>query len=96
MKRIFFRLILLTGLLELFAACRSLKPAALPEPVPVPATFTGKDGSENAGKKSWRQFFTDPLLQKLIDTVLIRNPDCSVSLSRASICYRPGVRPFRC
>ncbi len=78
--------IVLAGtILFVTGACRSLRPAELPEPIPVPASFSKNDGSQNAGKKSWREFFTDPLLSKLIDTALLRNPEIHTGLQRLLI-----------
>jgi len=46
----------------------------------VPADVFGKDlnmttDSTSLAELSWREFFTDPLLQRLIDTALVRNTD---------------------
>lgn len=50
---------------------------------------------------SWREFFTDPLLQQLIDTALVRNTDlyaaaiaveqANVALSTAKLAYLPSL-----
>lgn len=46
----------------------------------IPANAIGTDMTGTPGAQvpeviSWRQFFTDPLLQRLIDTALVRNTD---------------------
>lgn len=74
------------------------------------ATEVDKDlfGDEYAGADttsiatlSWREFFTDPLLRKLIDTALVRNTDlrtahlrveqAEASLSAARLAFLPSV-----
>ena len=74
--------------------------------VPADAFGTGEvvadattDGS--LADVSWRQFFTDPLLQQLIDSVLVRNTDLNsariaieqseASLKAAKLAYLPSL-----
>ena len=55
--------------------------------------------SNNLAELSWREFFTDPVLQELIDSVLVRNTDLKsarngieqseASLRAARLAYLP-------
>lgn len=51
----------------------------------VPSDVYGKDAAvaqaagTNMATLSWREFFTDPLLQRLIDTALVRNTDLNTA-----------------
>ena len=59
------------------------------------------DGGMSLGQISWREFFTDPLLQKLIDQVLANNTDLNsasiavekseASLKAAKMAYLPSL-----
>lgn len=56
---------------------------------------------QSLAELSWREFFTDPLLQDLIDTALVRNTDLNsasiaveksqISLSTAKLAYLPSL-----
>src|SRR3954467_4949961 len=81
----FFTAALLGGALVTFSGCRSLTPAALPEARPLPTSFSKNDGTRNTGEKSWREFFTDPRLVKLIDSALRQNPDIRSGMQRLLI-----------
>lgn len=51
----------------------------------VPDNLFGNEvvaGGEPSADMSWRQFFTDPRLQELIDTALVRNLDLSLATLR--------------
>ena len=72
----------------------------------IPADVFGSDVKVTADTTllteiSWREFFTDPLLQRLIDTALVRNTDvnsvrlaiqqCEASLAAAKQAFFPSV-----
>ena len=70
----------------------------------IPADAFGSDvklTDTSLGEMSWREFFTDPLLQQLIDSVLARNTDINsvriaieqseASLSAAKLAYLPSL-----
>lgn len=71
----------------------------------VPANAYGADIVDADGTQladmSWREFFTDPLLQQLIDTALVRNTDLNsaritvekaqASLRAAKLAYLPSL-----
>ena len=70
----------------------------------APADIFGKDVKSNESslaQMSWREFFTDPVLQRLIDSVLVRNTDINsariaveqseASLKAAKLAYLPSL-----
>ncbi len=68
--------ILITSLL---GACRLSKDLAAPGPE-LPAAFRSSEASDSsAGRIPWREFFTDPALQALIDSAILRNYDMQVA-----------------
>lgn len=63
--------------------CKVAQPVALPAAAPVPATLhPQQQDSSSIADLSWKQFFTDPLLQSLIDTALQHNPDLQIAMQR--------------
>ena len=62
---------------------------------------TAVEGSESLAQMSWREFFTDPLLQELIEQVLANNTDLNsariaveqseVALKTAKLAYLPSL-----
>jgi multidrug efflux system outer membrane protein len=66
--------------------CMSLAPAPDTPPLPVPEAWpahlgSGTDGA-HAGELAWQAYFTDPLLQRLIETALENNRDLRVAALR--------------
>jgi NodT family efflux transporter outer membrane factor (OMF) lipoprotein len=64
----------------------SLAPAPDTPPLPVPEAWpahlgSGTDGA-HAGELAWQAYFTDPLLQRLIETALENNRDLRVAALR--------------
>jgi NodT family efflux transporter outer membrane factor (OMF) lipoprotein len=65
------------------------------------AVATEVGSSNNLAELSWREFFTDPILQELIDSVLVRNTDLKsariaveqseASLRAARMAYLPSL-----
>ncbi len=62
----------------LLAGC-SLAPDYQRPEAPVPASYTTTVGSNAVKATEWQQVFTDPALQKLIDTALKNNRDLRVA-----------------
>jgi outer membrane protein, multidrug efflux system len=78
-----FRLILLLLALCL-AACSQVPPLARPD-APVPPRWpdaVDTVGTRDAAKTHWRNFFTDPRLQALIQTALDNNRDLRIAAAR--------------
>lgn len=79
----------------MLTGCMSLAPAPDPPPLPVPEVWPGHlassaDGAR-AGELAWRAYFTDPLLQRLIETALANNRDLRLAALRveeASAAFR--------
>lgn len=96
---LFPELRLRTALLTLSAVvltgCISLAPAPDTPPLPVPEAWpahlgSGIDGA-HAGELAWQAYFTDPLLQRLIETALKNNRDLRLAALRveeASAAFR--------
>ncbi|MBO9332975.1 RND transporter [Achromobacter pulmonis] len=76
----------LGALTAALAGCMSLAPPHDTPPQPVPQTWApdlvGADTGIAAPALAWRQYFTDPLLQRLIDTALRNNRDMRVAVLR--------------
>lgn len=52
----------------------------------VPASFPNQDNATtNIADINWRQYFTDPLLVKLIDTAVANNLDLQIALQRIEV-----------
>ncbi|MBR0273011.1 MAG: TolC family protein [Bacteroidaceae bacterium] len=75
--------------------------ATVPDDVFGSTVALPADTAFNIAQLSWREFFTDPLLQQLIDTALVRNTDlhsariaveqCQASLRAARLGYLPSL-----
>ncbi|RYY92763.1 MAG: TolC family protein, partial [Chitinophagaceae bacterium] len=66
----------------------------------VPAAYaTGGTDSSSTASLSWKQFFTDPYLQQLIDTALLRNQELlttlqEIQIAKNDVLFRQGaLRP---
>lgn len=78
-KRNFF---LSLGIASLLWACQAqkIKQEFVPE---FPTTYRAEqqlDTVNNVADIQWREFFTDPVLQELIDTAILRNVDMQIAL----------------
>ncbi|MEW6078377.1 MAG: efflux transporter outer membrane subunit [Thermodesulfobacteriota bacterium] len=83
----------------LFAGCTMIPKYNRPQ-APVPESWpavsdygdaAGDTGAVPAADLAWRQFFTDPRLQKLIETALVNNRDlkaAALNVERARAMYR--------
>ena len=68
--------------------CMSLAPAPDTPPLPVPEVWPGHLESStegaHAGELAWQAYFTDPLLQRLIETALENNRDLRLAALRVA------------
>ncbi|ENO89356.1 NodT family RND efflux system outer membrane lipoprotein [Thauera linaloolentis 47Lol = DSM 12138] len=69
------------------AGCATLAPPHETPPLPVPASYPAGDRAEGALEAgrldlAWRSYFTDPLLQQLIETALANNRDLRTAALR--------------
>ncbi|GAB3259495.1 TolC family protein [Larkinella harenae] len=69
----------------LLNSCRVAEPGRLPATTPIPTTFSGSTDSTSIGNLAWKDFFSDPNLANLIDTVLARNPDLQIATQRIEV-----------
>ncbi|WP_339650886.1 efflux transporter outer membrane subunit [Halopseudomonas pelagia] len=95
----FFEFSLRTASLTLSAviltSCMSLAPAPETPPLPVPNAWpdhlASAAGGAHAGELAWQAYFTDPLLQRLIETALENNRDlrlAALRVNEASAAFR--------
>ena len=80
------RPILASTALALLAGCASLAPEYEQPVAPVPQSYASAVGASTPGREDlppWRDYFTDPLLQRLIETALGNNRDLRVAALRA-------------
>ncbi|MGB3104331.1 efflux transporter outer membrane subunit [Sphingobacterium siyangense] len=75
------QIILITALLGTFVGCAITKDAKLPKPE-LPAAFHGETDKDTLGiaMLPWKSFFTDKVLQVMIDSTLKKNFDMQVAL----------------
>jgi NodT family efflux transporter outer membrane factor (OMF) lipoprotein len=64
-----------------FSGCSLNTELSIPEQ-PIPASFSDKSDSTSLANIDWRQYFSDALLLKLIDTAINNNPDLQIALQR--------------
>lgn len=86
MKRIIYIAIILFSACGIPKNTTEKRPTAIPEKYTATANDTGTIANIN-----WRQYFSDELLLKLIDTALVHNPDLQIALQHIEI-TRSGVR----
>lgn len=69
----------------LLAACTG--PAVLQRSpnIQTPARYTSMQDTTNSGQIKWRDFFTDPYLQALIDTALQNNQELNIMMQEINI-----------
>lgn len=79
------RPILASTALALLAGCANLAPEYEQPVAPVPQSYASTVGASTPGREDlppWRDYFTDPLLQRLIETALRNNRDLRVAALR--------------
>ncbi|MDJ1482125.1 TolC family protein [Cytophagaceae bacterium YF14B1] len=69
-------------LVLLLGSCKVSTVTTQHSSVKLPETFTGSSDTTSIGDIAWKDFFTDPLLIKLIDTALHNNPDLNIARQR--------------
>ncbi|HNR10399.1 MAG TPA: TolC family protein, partial [Nitrosomonas europaea] len=71
-----------SALVLLLSGC-SLIPEYSRPPAPLPASYTADDtNAMDAAPESWQQYFTDPVLQNLINIALEQNRDLRIAALR--------------
>ena len=79
-KHITVALILLS-----FTACKIPALVQKKENNSVPASFNNSQDTVNAAQLKWKEYFTDPYLQTLIDTALKNNQELNITLQEIEI-----------
>jgi outer membrane protein, multidrug efflux system len=64
-----------------FSGCSLNTDLSIPEQ-PIPVSFQGKSDTTSIASIDWRQYFSDTLLLKLIDTAIDNNHDLQIALQR--------------
>lgn len=72
-------------------ACKVPQAGTVPDLRVPPATYTGTGDTANSGALQWRQFFTDPYLQALVDTALKNNLEISYILQEIEIARNEAI-----
>jgi multidrug efflux system outer membrane protein len=85
-KKKIIKYIAISGLALLYTAC-AIPPAQTPreENKNVPMTFKDSSDTVNTAKIKWRDFFTDPYLNALIDTALMNNQELNIVMQEINI-----------
>lgn len=65
--------------------CKAPAILELAENRSVPASYTGGSDTTNTAAVQWRNFFTDPNLQQLIDTAIKNNQELKITLQEIEI-----------
>ncbi|GAB2690959.1 TolC family protein [Mucilaginibacter koreensis] len=68
-----------------FAACKIPALKGRNESKAIPASYNNLQDSTNTAKLNWKNYFTDPYLQALIDTALKNNQELNITLQEIQI-----------
>ncbi len=83
--------LLIVALIAILASCKMLQTNIAINSKPLPEKFTTNPDTATIAKLKWRQYFSDPQLQQLIDTAVANNPDLQMALQRIEL-FRAGIR----
>lgn len=84
-KSIAYKSLVIFSIALTFTSCKSLWVAEKKVEQTVPASFTGSQDSVNTAKVRWKDFFTDPYLNALIDTALHNNQELNITLQEIEV-----------
>lgn len=84
-KSIAYKSLVIFSIALTFTSCKSLWVAEKKVEQTVPASFTGLQDSVNTAKVRWKDFFTDPYLNALIDTALRNNQELNITLQEIEV-----------
>ncbi len=85
MYRIRILYIGITSLLLSFSACKAPILVQKTANTELPLSYNGSQDSTNTGKVAWKDYFTDPYLNALIDTALTNNQELNILLQEIDI-----------
>lgn len=91
MKRTILNISGLFALLFALNACKVPQAGKVPDLKAPPASYTGENDTANSGAVQWRQFFTDPYLQALVDTALRNNLEVLSTLQEIEIARNEAI-----
>jgi outer membrane protein, multidrug efflux system len=80
-----FRYILIPCVFAIFTACSVQSLVQKTLDMAPPASFPNSQDTTNTAKLTWKQFFTDPNLNALIDTALNNNQELNITLQEIQI-----------
>ncbi len=70
----------------ILSGCKSLDTNVKTAEKPLPSAFQNNtNNGENVADINWREYFGDSLLNNLIDTALVWNPDLNIALQRIEV-----------
>jgi outer membrane protein, multidrug efflux system len=83
-RKVIYQCLGLAGIALFFSACT---PAIIrkTENKSVPASYNGSQDTTNIARVRWKEFFTDPYLNALIDTALKNNQELNITLQEIEI-----------
>ncbi len=96
MKKSLFISLCILSISIFLQSCKSLNTRLDVKGKSIPSSFVGRADSTSISKLSWREYFSDPLLNALIDTALYNNQDVLIALQRiemtkASVQFTKGA-----
>lgn len=86
-----YSILILSFLVVISSGCTGLKTDLAISENEIPTSFQKKEDTTNIADIQWRDYFVDPLLEKLIDTAIGNNIDLQMALQRIEI-SRSSVR----
>lgn len=69
----------------LFVACKLPSTVQKTEDIQLPASYSNAGDSLNSAQVNWKEFFTDPYLNQLIDSALKYNQELNITLEEIEI-----------
>lgn len=85
LKKIIYQCVGVAGLSLTLSACSTLAVVERTANKTVPARYSTSQDTTNTAKVRWKEFFTDPYLNALIDTVLKNNQELNINLQEILI-----------
>ena len=73
------------GILLSFSACQSLRKVEKTANTDMPKSYNGSQDSTNTAQLNWKDYFTDPDLNAIIDLALENNQELNVTLQEIEI-----------
>lgn len=80
-----FLMLILAAMMTGWYSCKTPQLAVVPSPRTIPSTFDTSTDTSGVGSLSWRQYFSDPYLTRLIDTALENNQELAITLQELEI-----------